>query len=209
MRRVLAAVVVVLTCPAPSAHAETSPDLPFALAVDTPVSWANNSFAASAYYAVSDHQVVRLNVAYYAESPPLLEQYFIAEAGGDFPDTTGGTSDLSIGWSYFPRRAYDGMFVEAAALGRLRHWYNNNGDDGPGDQTDHTAEIGARALVGWSWRLFGRGFVSMAAGGSLGYEWGYQILQPPCDGAPSATTRISRADPEFEYFVRIGTRFGL
>ncbi len=103
----------------------------FAVAVDTPVSWANGSFAASAYYAPTQHQVLRLNVAAYSAAPPIAVQYLALDAGGDVPDTSGYTSDVSVGWSYFTRRAFDGLFIELAGLGRLRRTSDDSSGESP------------------------------------------------------------------------------
>ncbi len=66
--------------------------------------------------------------------------------------------------------------------------------------------LGARALVGWSWMVFHRGFIAVAAGASGGYEWGATNLYGD-PMYPAVTSRISRFDPEFECFMRLGATF--
>ena len=150
--------------------------------------------------------MLRLNVASYANQDPLLFQVAAIAAGADESTLTGRTTDVGVGWMYFPRRAWSGMFVEAGALVRVRRLTDNDSNGYPELQITDTQVIAARALAGWSWRVFGHGFIAVAAGGSGGYEWGKAISQ--ADGnSPLVTTRVAKLDPEFECFMRLGATF--
>jgi hypothetical protein len=205
--RYFAAVLFVLAT-VRSVHAESNPsDDRFGVAVSSPLSWTSSSFAGSLYYAPTRHQVLRLNVASYANQDPLAFQLAALGAEADDDATlTGRTTDVGAGWMYFPRRAWRGLFVETGALVRVRRLTDYDSNSYPELQITDTQVIAARALAGWSWRVFDRGFIAIAAGASGGYEWGKAISQAD-DNSPTVTTRVAKFDPEFECFMRLGATF--
>ncbi len=181
----------------------------FAIAVSTPVSWVETGFGASLYYKLAEHHALRFNVASYSNQEPIAGELLIGAAFGGDDDgggMTGRTSDVGVGWMYFPRRFGSGFFLETGVLGRLRRVgsYDEENDL----TTTRSSVLATRALVGWSWPLFGDGFfVSIAAGASAGYEWGATNTVFDSEEMPTAA-RVSKLDVEFECFSRLGFSFG-
>ena len=94
------------------------------LAINTPISWTAESIGISAYVGLTDHQALRANVATHPHEDAQLGYVVGILFGGDGPDgekLTGRTTDLGIAWEYFPRRTFDGLFVELGGLARFRN----------------------------------------------------------------------------------------
>jgi hypothetical protein len=198
MSRSLAAFIA-LVIPA-AVHAEPS-DLRLALAVNAPSSWMFDSFGVSAYVGLTDHQALRANVATHAHRDNPIAAGIGMVIEGDDADggtpSSGRTTDLGIAWEYFPRRTFDGFFVELGALARFR----NTNDYEAAIDTDTLA---ARGHLGWSWTLPTarpslRAFVAAAVGVSYGYEWGNETAY--------MAMSVHRPDLEAEAFLRFGFAF--
>jgi hypothetical protein len=167
------------------------------IAVNPPFRWIGDSkaFGASLYVALGRHHVVRGNVARYAYGDMLA-----TETSYD-----GDTTDVGASYMYFPRRAFDGFVVEAGFV--YRH------EDGVGhgpfwdDTTENTTLYGGRAMVGWSFLLEDRVFLSVQAGASVGKKTGTEELcSTGCMdyGDDPDVTRISETQVSPEVMFRIG-----
>ena len=197
-----ARVMMVLVLSTPTALAE-----PRAFAINEPLGWYDaRSIGVSYYDSVTTHHVIRASIASYANRFFNLDGL----ASDDAPNTyRGRTTDLGLGWMYFPRRAHDGLSLELCALVRMRDLTTIQGDSAsplPYRVDTNTRTLAARALVGWSWLYEQRAFFSIAAGVSVGRQWGTETTQ--YDTEPmTVTTPAPRLDVAFESCVRAGVVF--
>lgn len=200
---------------APSA--ELSPGRPFALALNTPLAW-NWSVAASAWVGWDDHHAIRANFARY-RGPLWRIIPAMFESDGDYEEGMseldfGHTTDLSLGWVYYPRRVLDGAMVEVGLLCRLNRLRDQINDHDVADEERHTNEYSGRILVGWTWRLSDWWFLATGVGAALGYERGREKTFVGYDVSGGTVTditknaRVSRFDAWVEAYLRIGMAFG-
>ncbi len=188
--------------PASSAdtRATALPPARIALAVNPPIRWftKDTAFGASLYVGFATHHVVRANVARYPYG-----DIFASETSYD-----GLTTDLGASYMYFPRRAFDGYFVDAGFVHRT--------EDGTAlgpfwEQTsEKTTFYGGRAMIGWSWLVGDTFFTSLQFGASIGHVRGTrEDCDTGCmdDGDPPTTTRISTTKLVGEGMIRIGIAF--
>lgn len=191
---------------------EPGPGPPCALAINVlPVD--RDAIAASAWVGWDDHHAIRANVARY-RGPAWLRVLAPVFSDGEedsvvAPDF-GQTTDLSLGWVFYPRRVLDGASIEAGVLGRFDRRRSYVDDRGVAAEEHHTNLYGGRVLVGWTWRLSDWWFLATAVGGALGDEHGREKTYVGADrhGDVSKDTRVSRLTPSFESYVRIGMAFG-
>jgi len=183
--------------------AAASPDV--AVAVNAPTGWLDaSSVAGSVYVGLSEHQALRVNVATYAYTLSTPMELFIAVLGGeDEALRKGRFVDASAGWMYFSNRLWSGFTAELAVLGRAR---DTRIDDGFASQqvvhtTTHT--LAGRALIGWSWLIYDRAFIAIAAGLSAGYETGSETTDPM-----TTTRAVGRSAINAEGYLRFGFAFG-
>jgi hypothetical protein len=168
----------------------------FGVAVNNPLMWRDQeSIGASLYYRFAPKQVIRINLAHYklAGTPAEHALGFLRDGYLDAPDDryTGRKTDLSVGWIYFPRRAFDGPSIELGAVWRSTDQFGYNGRI--------TNDELARALVGWSWLAHDHFFVAVAAGGAAGRANGSD---------DRAMMEVSTWTASFEGYVRLGFVFG-
>jgi hypothetical protein len=184
-----------------------------AVAINEPFGWTQETFAASAYVALTAHQALRANVEYdhHMSSFDVFALGLVdAAAGGDaeYPRSgIGGTTDYGLAWMWFPRHIYSGISIEAGALLRQRDYSDNT------DQvTDalKTTTIAMRVMLGYSWRFGPRFFVSAAIGLSVGRAYGTETMTSTDPDAPpsSHTHAVPTYDTDPEAFVRIGLLLG-
>jgi hypothetical protein len=189
---------------------------PFALAINTPVVWSW-SVAASAWVGWDAHHAIRANFARYrgplwAIIPGILESD--GEEEGQIPPDFGHTTDLGLGWVYYPRRVLDGATVEVGALVRIDRLRDRIDDHNVAKEEQHTNLYSGRVLVGWTWRLSDWWFVAAGVGGSLGYERGREKVFVGYDTSGGNFTeiiragRVSRPDVSAEAYLRFGMAFG-
>jgi hypothetical protein len=208
MRIVIVIVAVAFVILADVAHASPSDsaepsETKLAIAVNAPFRWPHN-LAASMYLGLTRHQAVRANFAKYEYDPGVGEIIGIAADGAQSEGTyRGAITDVGVGWMYFPRRLWSGFSFEAGVLRRAR---DHSIDDMFVLETKTTTYAG-RALIGWSWLIEGRAFISIAGGISIGRESGTETTT-------SMSGRISiddvtRSAVGVEGFLRIGAAFGL
>jgi len=188
-------------------------DKPFALAINEPFGWPSGfAIAGSAYARVAAHHAVRLNVAsyeYHANVGGDLIDHFVFGGDGDESGKTGRYFDVGASWMYFPRRVWDGPSFELGLLHRSidTNRYDDFADD---DIVDRDGQmIGARALLGWSWMIHDRVFISIAMGASKGYEFGTQVITPDASHPQMTTTGdYGEWTTAFEGNMRFGVAFG-
>ena len=191
----------------PTAELQTArPERLFGLAINNPLMWNDaDNVAISVYVRFAPKHVVRVNGARYHYAGPaednvinLIHHGFNTEMNVDY---SGYISDLSVGWNYFPRRAFDGPNLELAALWREADTREFRGDD---ERYRGVNEEAVRAMVGWSWLFRDRAFVSVAIGGSTGYAKGYENNGP--DTSSGHEIRAWKTDVEGN--LRFGLAFG-
>jgi hypothetical protein len=176
------------------------------VAVNLPLGWYDaRSIAGSLFVPVTGHQSLRLNVASWANNPFEIDKKIAALTGGDYEsDYQGRTTDVGIAWQYYPRRTWDGLFVELGGLVRTKDLSEANLFD-PIIGTD-TKTVAARAMVGGSVLARDRVFLAAAVGISAGYEWGVGTTQEYEDSM-KIPHDISRRAIAAEAFVRLGFVF--
>jgi hypothetical protein len=214
----LAAFLAVAAIATGTAHAEQArpdgagPSQPFALAVNVlPV--APDAFAVSAWVGRDAHHAIRANLARY-RGPLWLRAlapiFSDGEEDSDVAPDFGETTDLGLGWVYYPRRLLDGASVEAGVLCRFDRRRNYIDDQNAAAEEHHTNVYSGRFLVGWTWRLSDAWFVATAAGGALGYERGHEktYLGAEGHGEISKSGPVSRVSVSLESYVRLGVVFG-
>lgn len=191
------------------------PGRPIAVAVNVlPVAW-DTMVAATAWVGLDAHQAIRANVARYRGSlgGALLAAYSGDDEGpeiGDLPPDFGATTDVSAGWSYYPRRVLDGLSIEAELLARFDRRRSYIDGQNMAAEEHHTNRYGGRALIGWTWRLSDWWFLATAVGWGLGYERGHEKTYAGPGPGPglSNQAQVSRATDSFEGYLRIGLAFG-
>jgi hypothetical protein len=205
--------------PSAAARAEPTPPglgVPIAFASNVPFAWPW-SLAFSGWVGVDEHHAIRANYARYRgpvwafiagnfESDGLEE--------GDVPPDFGHTTDLSVGWVYFPRRVLDGATLEAGALLRLNRLRDRIDSKNVASEEQFTNVYGVRGLAGWTWRVSDWWFIALSVGASAGYERGrekkfigygrnngdfMEIIQ---------AGRLSRVAWSGEAYLRVGLAFG-
>ena len=198
-------IAIVLAC-AGIAHAEP---VPVAVGVNLPFGWAGgHSLAGSVSVGLTEHQAIRANVASYEDRALVSDVVAIAMGGdGDEATRSGRTTDLGLGWTLYPDGLWQGFTVELGGLYRHRNLKVEDDFASPASRATRTETFGGRALVGWSWLLYGRVTISAAVGVSVGHESGTETTNEDLHGMPM-TTDVSRVDVEAEAFVRIGVAFG-
>lgn len=187
---------------------QSMPDV--ALSVSSPLGWGGwlgaPSLAGSAYVGITAHHALRLNVARYGYSggSPVAAVggvlVLFAAGDGDETERSGTTTDVGIGWVWYPRCLWRGFTLEAGALMRMRdtrETYDNTRLE------TNTTSYGGRALVGWSWSITRHVFLAIATGTSVGHETGWETTTNGYP--PMATTRaVSRVNVDGEGYFRIG-----
>jgi hypothetical protein len=142
---------------------------PFALAVNVlPV--APDAFAVSAWIGRDAHSALRANVARY-RGPlwlrVLAPVFSDGEEDSSVAPDSGSTTDLGLGWVYYPQRLLDGASVEAGVLCRFDRRRSYIDDQDAAAEDHHTNVYSGRFLVGWTWRLSDAWFLATAAGGAI------------------------------------------
>lgn len=181
------------------AHAEAQ----YALAVNSPLGWLVNegmdapTVGVSAYAAVSDHVVMRGNVAYGPNDTRLDV--------GECP--VGGThTDGSITAQLYPWQRFDGLFVEGGGLLRSNPNRDFECEEG-GQPRVHTdsQELGGLGLVGYTY-TGGHFFFSTGVGASYLFESGEETTYPlsSTDDKMPVTAHVHRWTVSGEWMMRFG-----
>jgi hypothetical protein len=191
---------------------DAAPGRPFAVAVNVlPV--APDAFAVSAWVGRDAHSAIRVNVARY-RGPLWLRVLAPVFSDGEEDSSVapdfGETTDLGLGWVYYPRRLLDGASVEAGVLCRFDRRRSDIDDQNAAAEDHHTNAYSGRFLVGWTWRLSDWWFVATGVGGALGYEHGREKTSAGADrhGDVSRSGPVSRVSVSLESYVRLGMAFG-
>jgi hypothetical protein len=177
------------------------------VAINNPLMWNDgDNVAISVYVRFAPKQIVRVNGARYHYAGPVGANVANLVHHGfndnDQLDYGGWIEDLSVGWSYYPRRAFDGPSIELAAL-----WRDADKDIYIANKAftfRHTREEGARALVGWSWLFRERAFAAVAVGASTGFAKGHQNSGPDTTMGES----VDAWTASLEGYLRFGFVFG-
>ena len=183
-----------------------------ALGTNLPFLWKDgDTLAASLYVGVSERSALRVNVASYKNHQPVASDAIGAILfGGEGSEAShsGRTTDLGIGWVYYPRSLWDGLLFEAGALRRARDVSVYDSNRTPERVTTTTTVYAARALIGWSWLLGRHVFVATGVGLSVGHESGAEIFETDYN---QMTTResVSRISVTGEAYLRMGAAFDL
>ena len=195
--------------------AETTPSAPaprtrdVVIAANLPFGWIDgNAIAGSVYVGISPHQVLHGNVGTFrSEYQPFATAIEILQhedPGEGVP--VGRTTDLGVGWTYYPRRRFDGFSVELGVLARLRNQFVYDIDT-PYTVT-RTTTLAGRTLVGWTWLFRDRVFLSVSAGLSVGREGGTETVTHEYN-MMTMTSSVGRLDLEAEGYTRLGIAFDL
>jgi hypothetical protein len=184
---------------------------PIAIAVNSPQAWPW-SVAFSAWVGLDRHNAIRANYARYRG--PLAEFVLgrLLSDGleeGDVPPDFGQTTDLSIGWAYYPKRVLDGVWVEVGALCRLNRLRSQIDSANMASEEQFTNVYSSRLLLGWTLRVSDWWFFSTGIGASVGYERGREKKVLGYDRGPiTSDARVSRSDRSVEAYLRVGVAFG-
>jgi hypothetical protein len=213
MRKFAALLLLVASTAAAQPPAETPlaqpktvrPERLVGLAINNPLMWNDgDNVAISLYVRFAPKHVIRVNGARYHYAGPVAANVANLVHHGfndnDNVDYGGWIEDLSVGWSYYPRRAFDGPNVELAALWRSAD-HSNYAPDGSHSYR-FTREEGVRALVGWSWLYRDRAFAAVAIGAATGYEKGHESSDTTMDPSVHGWTA------SVEGYLRFGLVFG-
>ncbi len=133
----------------------------------------------------------------------------IAAGGdGDEPLYHGHTTDLGIGWVYYPQRGWTGWTLELGALRRERDHRVDDENAKPEIVVTQTTTYAGRAMVGWTWLIHNQVFVAVAAGISVGHAAGTEASARSAEDMTVRTT-VSRSDVSGEGLLRLGFAFHL
>jgi len=176
-----------------------------AVAVNSPLGWIDgNSIGGSVYVGLTDHQVLRANVASYVGN--LTTTLAEGLAGSDSASThKGRITDGGVGWQIYSHERMDGWMLELGPMLRVRDT-QQSGDMVP-QVTTKTSELAARALVGYSVMMGKRVFLAAAVGVSCGYEWGNEVRKDLVRDAPDVEAAVNRPRVTAEGFIRLGFTF--
>jgi hypothetical protein len=182
-----------------------------AISTNVPFMWPH-SVSGSVAVGFKTHHAIRANIASYENSGAigvLIGDLFF---DGDGSDAISKGRNLDVGVSYmvFPRRLWDGFFVEAGALIRDKHKDVTDEYASPEIVITDTTTIAARGHIGWSWRVGDHFFIQAAVGASTGREIGREttgsVLYPD---RMMETHDVSRSATSAEGFFRIGGAFDI
>lgn len=195
--------------------ASAAPKLQLGFATNFPLWWKEGMVGVSAYAGFHRHHAVRLNVARYRYIPNSVSDVIALATGndlGDGPIAGGHLTDVVATYAYYPRRVFDGAFVEAGLLTRFKATTTQDDYDSP-EHATATMTVAARGAVGWSWLMFDHAFIAIAVGASVGYERGYVATTPYANNRPDPTmtsvSSVSRDSASFEGMLRFGFAFGI
>jgi hypothetical protein len=194
--------------PAPSPAAVAVPRS-VAIGSNLPLLWKDgDTIAGSLYVNVSDRHAIRANVASYGNHGPILKDTLAGLAGGDSISYHGRITDLGLSWIYYPRRVWQGLLLEAGALRRAREVRSFDSDRAFASISKRSTVHAGRAMVGWSWLLYGHCFIAAAAGLSVGWESGTEVSRHDYDDVMK-TDRVARPEVTGEAYLRVGAVFDL
>ena len=185
--------------------AEASGRGDLAVGVNVPTSWLVGSVSASTYVGLAPHHALRANFARFHVDNSIWPIRLIA-SGFESAEPVGTIYDVGLSWVWYERGLWDGLMLEAGVLRRDRdtvYWP----EFAPKTETD-TVAYGARAMIGWSWRVGSYGFIAAAIGGSVGRESGKEHVTEDDWMAPTVTRSVQRVQTDLETYVRWGIGFG-
>lgn len=198
----------------PAAPAKPGLGVPIAFAVNVPFAWAW-SLAFSSWVGLDEHHAVRANYARYRGPLWQIIPNALGSEGpedGDLPPDFGHTTDVGVGWVYFPRRVLDGATLEVGALLRVNRLRDRIDSMNVASEEKHTNVYGVHGLAGWTWRL-SDWFLALSVGASAGYERGREKVFVGYDFSHTdpeiiQARHVSRVAWSGEAYLRIGVAFG-
>jgi hypothetical protein len=199
----------------PSVTARQDEKLAVGIAVNPPVRWGDaDSVGVSGYIGFKEHHAIRMNYATWKNhgdwAGTLIGDAFFDGDGSD-AELSGRTTDIGIGYQYFPRGILDGLSLEAGVLHRSIDTRVVDEFASIEDKATNAGAFAGRALVGWSWLWQKRLSFGFAVGASYGRYAGtettsnYVLMSP----ASYHTESFVRYEAHAEGYLRLGFVFGL
>ena len=186
--------------------------VPIAFGTNLPILWRDaDTIAASLYVGASDHHAIRANIASYEAHEPVVGDAIaaiLADSDGCECSMSGRTTDVGIGWVYYPRSLWSGFMFEAGALRRARDVSVHDSNKTPERVTTRTTVYAARAMIGWSWSIGRHMFVATGVGLSVGRESGHEILETDYNRMRTRES-VERLAVTGEAYLRVGAVFDL
>src|SRR5436189_905086 len=142
-----------------------------AISTNVPFMWGH-SVSGSVAVGFRTHHAIRANVASYESGGDigvLVGDVFFDGDGSD-ASIEGRNLDIGVSYMMFPRRLWDGFFIEAGALIRGKHKNVTDEFASPEIVITDTTTFAARGHIGWSWLLGNHFFIQAAIGASTGHE---------------------------------------
>lgn len=181
-----------------------------AIGTNAPFMWPH-SVSGSVAVGFKTHHAIRANVASYENSGAIGVLVGDVFFNGDGSDAISKGRNLDVGLSYmmFPRRLWDGFFVEAGALIRDTHKDVTDELASPEIVITDTTTFAARGHIGWSWLVGNHFFIQAAIGASAGHESGRETTASVFSDSMMETHDVSRSATSAEGFFRIGGAFDI
>jgi hypothetical protein len=181
-----------------------------AISTNAPFMWPH-SVSGSLAIGFETHHAIRANVARYdngGDLGVLIGDVFFDGDGSD-AITKGRNLDVGVSYMVFPRRLWDGFFVEAGAL--IRDKYKDVTDEfaSPSIVITDTTTFAVRGHIGWSWLVGNHFFMQAAIGASTGHETGRETTGSAFYSTQMETHDVSRSATSAEGFFRIGGAFDI
>jgi hypothetical protein len=191
--------------PTPAAATSVGLGHSIAIATNLPFFWPQGySIAGSASVNLSARHAIRANVASW-QYDNIAAGLAAASNGGDFVPGDGRTTDVALGWVFYPRRLWDGFLIEVGALHRSSHvtWKDDEDLAGSRATERRTTMYAGRVMIGWSWRINPHLFIATAVGLSDGWESGTREERSG-DGSDAKATPIAGQARSLEGYLRFG-----
>jgi hypothetical protein len=188
-------------------------DREVAVTTNVPLRWSEaSSIAGSLHVAVAKRHAIRANVISHEHQPATWQVAadILKRGEGEFGRHEGRTTDIGIGWVYYPSEMFRGFMLEVGALRRARD--NRVSDDfrTPEVTARQTTTHAGRLMLGSSWVWWKHVFFAWGIGASLGRETGTETFQdrqyPP---TMERTQAVHRGTFELEGYFRLGAVFRL
>lgn len=200
---------------APSITATHEKKLAVGIAVNPPLRWGDaDSVGVSGYIGFNEHHALRMNYATWRNqgdwAGTLIGDVFFDGDGSD-AQFSGRTTDIGVGYQYFPRGILDGLSLEAGVLHRAVDTRVVDEFASIEDKATNAGGFAARGLVGWSWLWQKRLSLGFAVGASYGRYSGTQTTSTDVLMSPASyhTESFVRYEAHAEAYLRLGFVFGL
>jgi hypothetical protein len=186
-------------------------DRALAITTNLPFMWKDaTSIAGSVHVGVSRRHAIRANVASYKNAGSgIATDGLIGLFGGeDEASFTGRTTDIGLGWVFYPDHLWSGWTIELGALRRARDIAMHDENLSPERVETETTTYAVRATLGWTWLFQQRLFIAAGVGLSVGREAGTEVTSSDFDRMMTRTS-VARRDVTAEGYLRFGIAFAL